>query len=79
MTSLVHPRSRDGLAQAGTAPAAPGSLSELLLRPLRAMRTWWQRHEAREQLLRLDAHMLRDIGLTRADVLREWQKGFWEA
>ncbi len=42
----------------------PSALRARLARPLAA-------HRARRQLLQLDERQLRDIGLTRADVLRE--------
>jgi uncharacterized protein YjiS (DUF1127 family) len=39
--------------------------------------TWHERARQRRQLLTLNDHMLRDIGLTRADVLAESSKPFW--
>jgi uncharacterized protein YjiS (DUF1127 family) len=38
---------------------------------------WHQRSRQRRQLQSLSDHMLRDIGLTRADVLAESSKPFW--
>jgi uncharacterized protein YjiS (DUF1127 family) len=38
---------------------------------------WHQRSQQRRQLQTLSDHMLRDIGLTRADVLAESSKPFW--
>lgn len=38
---------------------------------------WRARIRYRHDLEMLDDHMLRDIGLTRADVLHEAQKPFW--
>jgi uncharacterized protein YjiS (DUF1127 family) len=59
---------------------ATGSLLGTLLRVVvHTPAVWWQRHQAREQLMALDERMLRDIGLTRGDVMLEWQKAFWEA
>jgi uncharacterized protein YjiS (DUF1127 family) len=39
---------------------------------------WRERAQQRRQLERLNDHMLRDIGLTRADVLAEASKPFWQ-
>jgi uncharacterized protein YjiS (DUF1127 family) len=38
---------------------------------------WLHRARSRRALLELDDHALRDIGLTRADVVREGRKPFW--
>lgn len=38
---------------------------------------WFVRADARRRLAMLDDHMLRDIGLTHADVDRELLKRFW--
>lgn len=39
---------------------------------------WQERSRQRHQLALLSDHMLRDIGLTRADVLAEATKRFWQ-
>jgi uncharacterized protein YjiS (DUF1127 family) len=40
----------------------------------------WLRHRRERRLLAgLDDHLLRDLGLTRADVAREYDRPFWEA
>ena len=36
-----------------------------------------ERHEQRVQLAALEDHALRDIGITRAEALREAEKPFW--
>lgn len=38
---------------------------------------WSQRHRERQSLLRLDDHLLHDIGMTRGDVYQETDKPFW--
>ena len=43
----------------------------------RAVRTVSAKNIWTALLVRLDHHMLRDIGLTRADVERELMKPFW--
>ena len=40
--------------------------------------TWQERSQQRQQLEMLNDHMLRDIGLSRADILAEATKRFWE-
>ncbi|MGH6919266.1 MAG: DUF1127 domain-containing protein [Geminicoccaceae bacterium] len=39
--------------------------------------TWRERAHQRRHLRALNDHMLRDIGLTRADVMAESSKPFW--
>lgn len=42
-------------------------------------RTWFKRHDLRQKLAGMDAHMLRDIGWTVYDAKREAAKPFWKA
>jgi uncharacterized protein YjiS (DUF1127 family) len=42
------------------------------------LRLWRARSRQRMALARLDAHTLRDIGVTRYDVWREERKWFWQ-
>ncbi|MEO1090333.1 MAG: DUF1127 domain-containing protein [Pseudomonadota bacterium] len=46
-------------------------------RLLTAVRTWYIRSKQRRALAELDDRMLRDLGLTRHDVLKEAAKPFW--
>ena len=39
--------------------------------------TWIERARQRKALAVLDDHQLRDIGITRADAVRECEKPFW--
>ena len=39
---------------------------------------WRDRSRQRSALMRLDDRVLCDIGLSRADVEREWSKRFWQ-
>ena len=43
------------------------------------MQVWRERSSTRHALAELDDAILRDIGMTRSDVLREASKPFWEA
>jgi uncharacterized protein YjiS (DUF1127 family) len=50
------------------------------LRQVRAtLRLWQDRVNGRQQLLRLDEHVLRDIGITRLQAEAEANKPFWRA
>ncbi len=40
---------------------------------------WHQRWQQRRQLAELDAHLLRDIGVTPREAFREVSKPFWRA
>jgi uncharacterized protein YjiS (DUF1127 family) len=40
---------------------------------------WQERTHGRQQLLRLDGHVLRDIGITRLQAEAEADKPFWRA
>jgi uncharacterized protein YjiS (DUF1127 family) len=46
-------------------------------RAVAVLREWRQRSRERAQLATLDERMLRDIGISRGDVLREINKPFW--
>ena len=43
----------------------------------RVVSRWIERVRQRDALAALDDHQLRDIGITRAEVAREWEKPFW--
>jgi uncharacterized protein YjiS (DUF1127 family) len=45
---------------------------------LRRILTWLERVRQRQALLALDDWVLKDIGLSRADVMREGDKPFWQ-
>ena len=74
--------------QVRTTPAARRHLASSLVRQYRTwsrgvrraadlLLIWQQRARDRRQLQSLSDHMLRDIGLTRADVFAEASKPFW--
>ena len=56
-------------------PAAPRRLLPDLLSRFRG---WRERARSRHLLQQLDDRMLRDVGLSRADVDRECAKHFWQ-
>jgi uncharacterized protein YjiS (DUF1127 family) len=65
------------LAGAFEAVAAP--VDAVLTGLLDQVLTWHQRVRDRQALGHLDAHMLHDIGLSRADVESEVSKPFWQS
>lgn len=48
-------------------------------RSVSQVRRWRQLHRERAEMLRLNDAQLRDIGLSRIDVLREGCRPFWDA
>ena len=54
------------------------ALAELLGDALTLAYGWRDRSRQRRTLMRLDDHLLHDIGLSRSDVEREVSKPFWQ-
>lgn len=54
--------------------APKGSLTGMILT---MVDSWIERHRQRNALLGLNDAMLKDIGVSRADALREGGKAFW--
>ena len=77
MTSYVPPavldRNAAGCAARGL-PRLRAALSRVVLRLLR----WQELAHQRRALAALDDHMLKDIGLTRADARQEADRRFWD-
>lgn len=69
-------------ARAATAPRLPCGRArgprEMLAAVVDLVFEWQERAEQRRALAQLDDYMLRDIGLTRADVAAEHAKPFWQ-
>jgi uncharacterized protein YjiS (DUF1127 family) len=53
-------------------------LGHYIARGLDRLLLWAERSGQRHRLAELDDHMLRDIGLSRADVMAEATKPFWQ-
>jgi len=62
-----------------TATARSRPIGELLLAGLGLVEGWLERRRQRRALLSLGEPMLKDIGLSRADVAGEAGKWFWQA
>jgi uncharacterized protein YjiS (DUF1127 family) len=60
-------------------PATRAAVRSWLARSADLLLAWFERARQRRELLRFDDHLLRDIGLTRADALAEAAKPFWRA
>ena len=68
-------------------PAAPwrdrignvvGLAKRTAVAALDTLAEWQERARQRRQLQELDDHMLRDLGLSRADAQRESERPFWD-
>ncbi|MGH6896953.1 MAG: DUF1127 domain-containing protein [Geminicoccaceae bacterium] len=75
MTGSFVPQTSSGRRVPGA--AASVVLPERLNRLARTLLLWHERARQRRHLQYLSDHMLRDIGLSRADVLAEADKPFW--
>jgi uncharacterized protein YjiS (DUF1127 family) len=76
--STAHVSAAMRIASAG--PAARRASAGMLLRLSRVLDTlaeWQERSRQRRHLMALNDHLLKDIGLSRADVVRESRKPFW--
>ncbi len=62
-----------------TAASAVPSIGRALGIAARLVATWAERRRQRRALLGLSDAMLKDIGLSRADVMFEGAKPFWRA
>ncbi len=62
-----------------TAASFGKNLREAAVRAVRALLTWQERDQQRHALAQLDARMLKDVGLTPAEVELEVRKPFWHA
>ncbi len=66
-------------ARLPNAAAFGQSIVEAIARLFEAVLIWQERAKQRRALAQLDARMLKDLGLSRADVEREVRKPFWSA
>lgn len=53
-------------------------LGFLAIRALDEIANWHERLRERESLRAMDERMLKDVGLSRADIAHEGQKTFWQ-
>jgi len=67
------------LPQEAPAPGLAVATSRLVNALVTELQRWHNRHHQRQALLRLDDHLLADIGLTRTEAEAEARKPFWRA
>ncbi|MDR3517119.1 MAG: DUF1127 domain-containing protein [Azospirillaceae bacterium] len=72
MATTSHPTANRGHGSADLP-------QEIFGRLVGTIHTWRERIEQRRQLAELDERMLRDIGVSAADVVGEVDKPFWKA
>ncbi|KEA63220.1 hypothetical protein ADIMK_2744 [Marinobacterium lacunae] len=53
--------------------------TQLIRSAYRRLRQLQQQQRQRKQLLALESHMLKDLGLSKADAAREGNKRFWQS
>jgi uncharacterized protein YjiS (DUF1127 family) len=75
MIARSHPFARDGRAFARGGRVAPGATAGGGL--MAQFQLWLERRRERRTLLGLNDHLLKDIGVSRADAWQESQKPFW--
>lgn len=78
LTSPLPEAFRDPIEVAAPRPMA-GSLGRWFLDAIDVVSTLYDRARERRQLMHLDARLLRDMGLTRAQARSEAEKPFWRS
>ncbi len=72
-----QPELTGALATHGRHPPRPWRPAGAARRVLESLFVWQERARQRHALAELDERLLKDIGLSRADVAREVSKPFW--
>ena len=62
-----------------TAPSVAARLGQIAAQAFETLLIWQERASQRRALAQLDARMLNDVGLSRAEVGLELRKPFWQA
>lgn len=60
-------------------PSIAATLGSALMRAMTMPVRWAERHRGRHAMLRLDDHMLRDIGFDRVQAEQVARRAFWRA
>jgi uncharacterized protein YjiS (DUF1127 family) len=69
---------RDDVQTEGAASSLLAATRKVLAGTVETLLRWQELSMQRRRLLELDAHMLKDIGLSRADAVREAKRPFWD-
>lgn len=69
---------RDDGQIGGAASSLVAATRGLLIGMVETLLRWQELSSQRRRLLELDAHMLKDIGISRADAVREAKRPFWD-
>jgi uncharacterized protein YjiS (DUF1127 family) len=64
--------------KASNRSAHSSALEQGLIRAFDVLRDWTQRRRTRNHLYRMPDYILRDIGVSRAEVTEEFSKPFWK-
>jgi uncharacterized protein YjiS (DUF1127 family) len=77
--TISVPVARSGMSNSWKSWIAAGItlLAGDVARVFEILKVWQQRNTGRIRLRDIDERMLRDIGITRQDALREFNKPFW--
>ncbi len=69
---------RDEVQTRGAAGSLLSATGGVLIGVVETLLRWQELSMQRQRLLELDAHMLKDIGISRADAVREAKRPFWD-
>lgn len=71
--------SRSGLLAASPAPLGRGGVGRFFTGLANRLAEWHERSQQRTHLAGMNERMLKDIGVSSVDALRESSKPFWKA
>lgn len=69
---------RNDVRTGGAASSLLAAPRGILMGLVETLLRWQELSMQRRRLLELDAHMLKDIGISRADAVREAKRPFWD-
>lgn len=78
MAQTIETKPGGALGVADQASGALAKVRRFLLKTLEILIIWQERADQRRALGELNAHMLKDIGISASDAYREARKPFWQ-
>jgi len=78
MAHTIETRPGGAFGTAGRASGALAKVRRFFFKTLEMLIIWRERAEQRQALGELNAHMLKDIGISASDAYREARKPFWQ-